>query len=138
MTKFFWNWVIYVTYCNFYVSKSRQSFDDGWSLVFNHTKFKKGIVPTFSLSHPLVLPTLPDEDRLISKYMQNIIGDLRTLCKMEERYSLHLDSLIRISDSDEITYPELAYLLHPKSRITRILKHGVEECSSCLAHEGVL
>jgi hypothetical protein len=70
--------------------------------------------------------------------MQNIIGDLRRLCKMEERYSLHLDCLNRVSDSEQVACPELAYLLHPKSRITRILKHGVEECSSCLAHEGVI
>jgi hypothetical protein len=106
--------------------------------VFNHTKFKKGFVPTFSLSHPLVLPTLSDEDKLIGNHMKNIIGDLRRLCKMEERYYLHLDSLNRVSASEQVACPELAYLLHPKSRITRILKHGIEECSSCLAHEGVI
>ena len=127
-----------MTYCILYIINLRKSFDDGWSIVFNHTKFKKGLVPTFSLSFPLILPTLHNEDKLIGKHMQTIIGDLRRLCKMEERYSLHLECLNRVDDSNQVTCPELAYLLHPKSRITRILKHGVEECSSCMAHEGVL
>ena len=57
---------------------------------------------------------------------------------MEERYSLQLEILSRDNDAEQVACPKLAYLLHPKARITRILPHGIEECVSCLAHEGVL
>jgi hypothetical protein len=95
------------------------------------------MAPTFCFTQPIESPILPDPVE-IDTSVRDIIGDLRRLCKMEERYLLHVETLNHIHADDQlVTRPPMAYLLRPKSRAIRILPQGSDECNSCLAHQGI-
>lgn len=73
----------------------------------NHSKYTSGFAPTYCFTEPIQVPSLPVE-KLLSARDRDIILDLRRLCKLEERYFLHLDTLSRREDTiNTVTMPDL-------------------------------